>query len=92
MQMEMHTERLFCFLEQLAISLLKEIYQNVYKANRDIKLPKQLTKRARILRQVRPVASVETPAARSRIPSVRQASLPSSSDSDADMQLGEQPI
>jgi hypothetical protein len=92
MQTEMHTERLFYFLEQLALSFLKEIYRNVSTANGGVKLPKQLIKHAQELREVKPVPIVEIPAVRTRLPSVRRGLFPTNIDIDDDVPLGQQPI
>ena len=93
MQPKAHSERSFCFLEELALSLLYEMQRTVSIANRSVELPRQLERRARTLRATQPAHPMELLTIRPRPPSVSQASFPSDADSDDDsMNFGVQPI
>jgi hypothetical protein len=83
-QVDAHTNRSFCFLEELALSLLEEMQANVSQANQNVRLPQQLIERAHKLRTVRPASVIVVPEIRIRPPSACQASLPSDSDDDND--------
>jgi hypothetical protein len=90
-QTEMPTVEQFGFLEQLTLSLLNEMRENVSKANQNIKLPNQLIKRARKLRTVEPVLVEESPTVPMLPSLVSQAPFPGGSDRDDNIKLGEQP-
>ena len=92
-QNKMPTAKQFGFLEQLTLSLLNEMRENVSKANKSIKLPDQLIKRVGELRTVQRVPTEKILTAPMFPPLVSQASFPgdSDSDSDDDIKLGEQP-
>jgi hypothetical protein len=83
-QVDAHKSRSFCFLEELAVSLFKEMQANVSQANQNVRLPQQLIERVRELRTVEPASVAVVPAIRIRPPSACQASLPSDSDDDND--------
>ena len=80
-----HSERLFSFLEQLAMSLLNEMQETVSNANQNIRIPKILEKHAKNLRSVKPAPPVRIPAP------IQPAPLPTENNDDDDEQIGEQP-
>jgi hypothetical protein len=91
-QVDAHKSRSFCFLEERALSLLKEMQAYVSQANQNVRLPQQLIERAQELRTVRPASVMVVPEIRIRPPSACQASVPSDGDNDNDdnMKYGEQ--